>query len=278
MKWSDGELPADIEERTQYLGPGQLLAPPDTDKMEVTFKLNQCFPGSRYIVTEPLDRPSSRDDQHDLRFAPKLQGAPSEAGATGRTNVFMNGVEGPGPMGFQPSAFDLDAGDPAWSPYWDHFTYAWKDDATPRVFTGETEIHEAPKPANSTSFPGCRIRTARSAPSTARCRCSPQCRLSFSWRLAPPPLRMRIGCWADVSQTVHSDLHSLLCYLFTSQHFMGPGGPPRMDANDAVARRRRFFLGVVSTNPSLSMTLEPARHPTMLPRARVSDSSSCLVP
>ncbi len=39
VKWSDGELPADIEERTQYLGPGQLLAPPDTDKMEVTFKL-----------------------------------------------------------------------------------------------------------------------------------------------------------------------------------------------------------------------------------------------
>jgi hypothetical protein len=51
-----------------------------------------------------------------------------------------------------------------------------------------------------------------------------------------------------------------------------------MDENDAVARRRRFFLGVVSTNPSLSMTLEPARHPTMLPRARVSDSSSCLAP
>jgi hypothetical protein len=154
VKWSDGELPADIEERTQYLGPGQLLAPPDTDKMEVTFKLNQCFPGSRYIVTEPLDHPSSRDDQHDLRFAPKLQGAPSEAGATGRTNVFMNGVEGPGPMGFQPSAFDLDAGDPAWSPYWDHFTYAWKDDATPRVFTSETEIHEARDAGELDEFPG----------------------------------------------------------------------------------------------------------------------------
>lgn len=30
-------------------------------------------------------------------------------------NVFMNGIEGPGPMGFQPSVFDTQAGDPEWS-------------------------------------------------------------------------------------------------------------------------------------------------------------------
>lgn len=29
----------------------------------------------------------------------------------GRTNVFMNGLDGPGPMGFQPPAFDFAAGD-----------------------------------------------------------------------------------------------------------------------------------------------------------------------
>lgn len=52
VKWSSGELPADATERTAYLGPGQLLEPPDTTAMRVTFKLNQCFPGSRYIVTD----------------------------------------------------------------------------------------------------------------------------------------------------------------------------------------------------------------------------------
>ena len=152
VKWSKGELPADTEERTQYLGPGQLLEPPDTDKMEVMFKLNQCFPGSRYIVTDHSIAPAA--EMTNTIFAPNLQGAPSEAGATGRTNVFMNGIEGPGPMGFQPSAFDLDAGDPAWSPYWDHFTYAWKDDATPRVLTSQTEIHEVRDSGELDEFPG----------------------------------------------------------------------------------------------------------------------------
>jgi hypothetical protein len=152
VKWSDGELPADTEERTQYLGPGQLLEPPDTEKMEVTFKLSQCFPASRYIVTDHSIAPAA--EMTNTVFAPNLQGAPTEAGATGRTNVFMNGVEGPGPMGFQPSAFDLDAGDPAWSPYWDHFTYAWKDDATPRVLTSETQIHEARDAGELDEFPG----------------------------------------------------------------------------------------------------------------------------
>ncbi len=152
VKWSKGELPADTEERTQYLGPGQLLEPPDTDKMEVMFKLNQCFPGSRYIVTDHSIAPAA--EMTNTIFAPNLQGAPSEAGATGRTNVFMNGIEGPGPMGFQPSAFDLDASDPAWSPYWDHFTYAWKDDATPRVLTSQTEIHEVRDSGELDEFPG----------------------------------------------------------------------------------------------------------------------------
>ncbi len=152
VKWSNGELPADVEERTQYLGPGQLLEPPDTTRMQVAFKLNRCFPGSRYIVTDHSIAPAA--EMTNTIFAPNLQGAPSEAGATGRTNVFMNGIEGPGPMGFQPSAFDLDASDPAWSPYWDHFTYAWKDDATPRVLTSQTEIHEVRDSGELDEFPG----------------------------------------------------------------------------------------------------------------------------
>jgi len=128
-------------------------------------------------------------------------------------------------MGFQPSAFDLDAGDPAWSPYWDHFTYAWKDDGTPRVFTSETEIHEARDAGELDEFPG--------MPDTNGEICTVNCPVPV---LAPVSFELLMAAGAATPEdenrmlggrvtTVHSDLHSLLCYLFTSQHFMGPGGP-----------------------------------------------------
>jgi hypothetical protein len=55
----------------------------------------------------------------------------------------MNGVDGHGPMGGQPSVFDSDAGNPEWSPYWDHMTYVWEDDARPRVLRTERQVHAA---------------------------------------------------------------------------------------------------------------------------------------
>lgn len=140
VKWSDGELAADTDERTEYLGPGQLLEPPDTEVMEVTFKLHECFPSTRYIVTDTDFEPAAGNMA--VVQSPALEGA-TEADATGRTNVFANGFEGPGPMGFQPSVFDTVAGDPEWSPYWTHWTYEWAEDAEPRVLRTEQEIHQA---------------------------------------------------------------------------------------------------------------------------------------
>ena len=151
VKWSAGELAVD-RERKGYLGQGQLLEPPDTGAMRVTFKLGQCYPGSRYIVTEHSIAPAAAMTK--TIFAPGLQGRPTEAGATGRTNVFMNGLPGPGPMGFQPSVFDFDAGDAEWSPYWDHFTYAWTDEAQARVLTSEEQIHTARDNGEVEEFPG----------------------------------------------------------------------------------------------------------------------------
>jgi len=66
----------------------------------------------------------------------------------------MNGLDGPGPMGFQPFAFDFTAGEPAWSPYWDHWTYAWKDGVEPRLLTSQTAIHEARDAGDLDEFPG----------------------------------------------------------------------------------------------------------------------------
>ncbi len=151
VKWSTGEMAVDTKKKA-YLGEGMLLEPIDTSAMTATFKLGQCYPASRYFV---LDHSvAAMAEGTKTSFSPRLQGGPSEAGSTGRTNVFMNGLKGPGPMGFQPSAFDFTAGDPAWSPYWDHWTYAWKDTARPRLLTSQTAIHKARDAGDLDEFPG----------------------------------------------------------------------------------------------------------------------------
>lgn len=139
VKWSGGEMPVD-DELTGYLGPGQLISAPDTEEMEVTFKLHECFPEARYIVTDTSMQPMA--EGMNVVHSPGLAGA-TDAKATGRVNVFMGGVEGPGPMGGQPSVFDSEAGDPVWSPFWDHMTYAWPEGAEARLLRSEDEIHEA---------------------------------------------------------------------------------------------------------------------------------------
>jgi hypothetical protein len=57
-------------------------------------------------------------------------------------------------MGFQPSVFDYDAGSAEWSPYWDHVTYAWRDEAAARLLTSEHEIHTALDAGDLEEFPG----------------------------------------------------------------------------------------------------------------------------
>ena len=150
VKWGAGELPVDSD-LVEYLGGGQLVEPPDTSGMRVTFKLHECFPGVRYIVADTSLEPMA-EGMHIVPSPGLTDSRP--AGATGRTNVFMNGLEGPGPMGFQPSVFDSQAGDADWSPYWDHMTYAWADGAQPRVLTTEEEVHAVRDAGDLEEFPG----------------------------------------------------------------------------------------------------------------------------
>lgn len=151
VKWSKDEMEVDTE-RKVYLGPGQLLEPVDTSAMTAKFKLHECFPGVRYIVLDHSFE-GAATMTHTV-FSPKLDEGPSKADATGRTNVFMSGLEGPGPMGFQPSVFDSAAGTPEWSPYWDHYAYRWKDGSTPRLLESQTEIHAARDAGELEEFPG----------------------------------------------------------------------------------------------------------------------------
>ena len=149
VTWAGGGMPIDAD-LVEYLGGGQLIEAPDTAGGSVLMKLHECFPGSRYIVCDTSAPPMAEGMQ--IVGSPGL-GA-SGADATGRVNVFMGGIAGSGPMGGQPSVFDSSAGDPAWSPYWDHMTYVWKDGADARVLTTETEIHEARDAGELDEFPG----------------------------------------------------------------------------------------------------------------------------
>ncbi len=141
VRWQGGELPQD-EARDSYLGTGQLLGPPDTSAMTATFKLHECFPGSRYIVTDTSAAPMA--PMMSIAAAPPTQGLIGEDyDATDKIWVFGNGLEGSGVMGFQPAIFGHQAGDPVWSPFWNHFTLTWEEGVQPRVLTSAQEIQAA---------------------------------------------------------------------------------------------------------------------------------------
>jgi len=138
VKWPGGELPVDTVVELP-LANGPLLEAPDTEAGTVTFKLHQCYPESRYIIT----------DTSAVPMAPMMSipGSPATAGlaavgAASTITVFGNGLTGPGAMGFQPGVFREKAGEPAWSPMWDHFTAVWADPAAASLLTTQAEITE----------------------------------------------------------------------------------------------------------------------------------------
>lgn len=159
VKWPGGELPVDTD-KTTYLGTGQLLEPVDTEGMTVMFKLHQCYPGSRYIVTDTSAAP----------MVPMMSVSASsptqqlvDLSGTDEIWVFANGITGSGVMGFQPAIFDNQAGHPAWSPFWNHFTLQWSDESKARVLqssaaaraaldAGEVELFNGTPDSHPTGF------------------------------------------------------------------------------------------------------------------------------
>ncbi|MFN3285895.1 MAG: twin-arginine translocation signal domain-containing protein [bacterium] len=150
VRWPDGQMPVD-RQRTEYLGPGQLLQDPDVERREVTFKLHQCFPNHWYIVTDTSAVPMA--PMMKVAASPKT-GALTALGATAKILVFGSGIRGPGPMGFQPSVFDSNPGDAIWSPFWDHYTFTWKDGVRPRVLRSEAEIVTEERAGRLRRWPG----------------------------------------------------------------------------------------------------------------------------
>lgn len=138
IQWPEGTLLVD-DELTETLGKGQLFATPDLDDMTVTLKLHQCYPGSRYILTDTSMAPMA--PMMSINAAPPTQKL-MDLGGTDEIWVFANGIPGSGVMGFQPAIFDNKAGEPAWSPFWNHFTVRWIDESAARVLTSSAEIRE----------------------------------------------------------------------------------------------------------------------------------------
>ena len=139
VSWPGGALLVD-QERSSYLGTGQLLAPVNTAGRTVQFKLHEGYPGDRYITvdTSAVDR------------APAMHLAPSSASwalvdrnATDEVFVFSNGIPGPGVMGFQPAVFGSEVDSLVWSPFWDHFTVEWVFESHARVLRNADEVFDA---------------------------------------------------------------------------------------------------------------------------------------
>lgn len=148
--WPDGGLPVDPD-LTETLGGGPLIEAPDLELRHVTFKLHQCYPGSRYIAT----------DTSAALMAPMMgvvASAPTsqliEVNATAPIYVFGNGLPGPGPMGFQPSIFNASAGDVVWSPFWEHFTVLWADPDQATLLKSEAEVQAAVEAGDLELFNG----------------------------------------------------------------------------------------------------------------------------
>lgn len=138
VKWPGGELPVDTVVELP-LANGPLLEAPDTAAGTVTFKLHQCYPESRYIITDTSAVPMA--PMMSIPGSPATAGL-AAAGAASTITVFGNGLSGPGAMGFQPGVFREKAGEPAWSPLWDHFTAVWNEPAAASLLTTQAEITE----------------------------------------------------------------------------------------------------------------------------------------
>lgn len=136
VRWGSDGLPVDPD-LNEPLGVGPLVDEPDLADMTCTFKLHECFPGSRYIVT----------DTSAVPMAPMMgvvgSGATEalrDVQAVAPITIFVNGLDGPGVMGFQPAIFNERAGHPAWSPFWDHFAVEWADPDAAVVVRNQAEL------------------------------------------------------------------------------------------------------------------------------------------
>ncbi|MGI0029907.1 MAG: DUF7482 domain-containing protein, partial [Nitrososphaera sp.] len=108
--------------------------------LPVTIPLTRGFVDGNevfYISTEAsdLDIASHLTNLTGFRvvYTPSLARTP--ASALANIYAFTNGIEGSGPLGFQPNVADSQPGDPEYSPLWRINMVEWQDGASPRELT-----------------------------------------------------------------------------------------------------------------------------------------------
>ena len=98
-----------------------------------------------YISTEASDKDLAEHLTEITGFrvvyTPTLQKTPADALA--QIYAFENGIEGKGPLGFQPNVADSQPGDLNYSPLWAVNIVKWNDDTTPREIKSQVEILSA---------------------------------------------------------------------------------------------------------------------------------------
>lgn len=133
---------------TSYGSPGQMMEEPaklTKTNLPVTIPLTLGFADGNevfYISTEASDKDLA-DHLTNLTgfrvaYAPALARTPASALAT--IYAFTNGIQGSGPLGFQPNVADSQPGDPEYSPLWRINMVEWQEGVTPRELMSEDEI------------------------------------------------------------------------------------------------------------------------------------------
>lgn len=114
----------------------------------VTLPLTRGFVNGNevfYISTEASDRGLADHLTNvtgsRVAYSPALAAAPAESLANIYT--FANGIEGAGPLGFQPNVADSQPGDAKYSPLWRINMVEWQAGKTPRELTSEQQVLEA---------------------------------------------------------------------------------------------------------------------------------------
>jgi hypothetical protein len=85
------------------------------------------------LLTNMMDSP--------VLVVPQLAEVPEEALAD--VYVFTNGIEGDGPLGFQPDIFDSAPGDQGYSPLRQLYLVSWKDEGEARELRSLGELQQA---------------------------------------------------------------------------------------------------------------------------------------
>ena len=116
----------------------------------VTIPLTKGFvKGSEvfYISTEASDKDLADSltklTGFRVAYTPALQKTPADALA--QIYAFKNGIEGPGPLGFQPNIADSQPGDANYSPIWAVNIVEWNEGVLPRELKSQTEVLDAQK-------------------------------------------------------------------------------------------------------------------------------------